>query len=194
MTTAAMRIPLGGQPADDAGLLAAVARDEPGAFERFVAAYQARVTRLAHRLLGWRADVDDVVQDVFFAAFRNASRFRGGSSLWTWLTVITVNHCRTHQRRLRFRWRLHGDAPAADTTAAPAADQPHVDDETAAAVRAAVAALPPTDREVIVLHYLEQRPIVEIGELLGRSRNAVEVRLHRARAKLREALAQLNKD
>jgi RNA polymerase sigma factor (sigma-70 family) len=61
-------------------------------------------------------------------------------------------------------------------------------DETNQKVRDAVAALPPRDREVIVLFYLENQSISAIAGLLGSSNNAVEVRLHRARQKLKGAL------
>ena len=56
-------------------------------------------------------------------------------------------------------------------------------------MREAVADLPPRDREVVVLYYLEGRPIAEVSEALGVSPGAVEVRLHRARGKLRESLS-----
>jgi RNA polymerase sigma-70 factor (ECF subfamily) len=58
-------------------------------------------------------------------------------------------------------------------------------------VRAAVRALPARYREVVVLRYLEELPIAEIGQLLDLKPNTVEVRLTRARAALRTALADL---
>src|SRR4051812_2729487 len=78
---------------DDA-LAARFARGEPGTFEQLVALHQPRIARLAHRLLGWAGDGDDVVQDVFLTALRNARSFRGQSSLATWLATITLNRCR----------------------------------------------------------------------------------------------------
>jgi len=58
-------------------------------------------------------------------------------------------------------------------------------------VRQVVQNLRPVDREVIVLHHLEQIPIAEIAKMLGISANAVEVRLHRARQKLKQRLEGL---
>src|SRR5436309_10019806 len=85
--------------ADDASLEQRFAGGQAASFEQAVALYQAKVARLASRLLGWRADVDDVVQDVFLTALSKAHTFRGDASLWTWLTAITVNRCRSQQRR-----------------------------------------------------------------------------------------------
>jgi RNA polymerase sigma-70 factor (ECF subfamily) len=61
-------------------------------------------------------------------------------------------------------------------------------DERVHAVRDAVSRLPGKDREVIVLHYLEGMRPADIADVLGASTNAVEVRLHRARAKLKVEL------
>ena len=132
-------------------------------------------------------DVDDIMQDVFLAALRNLSKFRGESTISTWLTTVTINRCRTQRRKqfLRLRWLRKQTAPAD----APAANERSVADETSQQVRAAVQALPARDREVIVLFYLEALPAVEIGKLLGISSGAVDVRLHRARQKLKAKLA-----
>ena len=176
-------------------LVTSFARGDPGAFEEVVRRFQPQVSRLAFRLLGWRsrAEVEDVVQEVFLAALTHCRRFRGQSSLATWLTAITLNKCRSHQRRWRVALRLflHGrrendsDAPAPPPVDAPALA------ETSAAVRRAVQALPQKDREVIVLRYFESLSAHEIAALTGASRSAVEVRLHRARARLADLLGSL---
>ena len=116
--------------------------DRPGSLEHLVEEFHQPVTRLAHRLLGWSAaaDVEDVVHDVFLAAFKQKDRFRGDASEWTWLAAITINRCRTHRRRqlLRFKW-LRSVRPANPKNEPPRAEQ----DETAHRVHRAVAALPP---------------------------------------------------
>jgi RNA polymerase sigma-70 factor (ECF subfamily) len=178
-------------------------------FDSLVARHEPRVRRLAHRLLGWdAAAVDDIVQDVFLAALRHLDRLRGDASIETWLSAITLNRCRTHRRRqlLRCGWRgksrgREGDAGAAMKCAgaamepaAPAGGSP-VDRasrvETSAAVRAAVHALGARDREVIVLFYLEELSVADIAKILDTSRGAVDVRLHRARRRLKENLTGL---
>ena len=168
---------------------------EAAAFEALVARHQAQVTRLAFRLLGWRGDVDDVVQEVFLAALKHGSHFRGDSSVGTWLTRITINKCRSHQRRRHLWWRLFGrsNGPGVDAMSpGPPAEHELAGAETSAKVRAAVQALPARDREVVVLRYFENLSAGEIGAATGDSTNAVEVRLHRARAKLAAALRDLS--
>jgi RNA polymerase sigma-70 factor (ECF subfamily) len=164
------------------------ARDDISNFDEIVARYQPQVARLAHRLLGWRdhAGVEDVVQEVFLVALTRLKTFRGDATLGTWLSGITINQCRAHRRRslLRLRW-LREKWNRHDSN-----HQPPVD-ETAQQVRAAVAALPPRDREVIVLFYLEEFSVAQIAKLLGAKNNAIEVRLHRARERLKIQLAGL---
>jgi RNA polymerase sigma-70 factor (ECF subfamily) len=72
-----------------------------------------------------------------------------------------------------------------------AADAAAVRDDTLAQVREAIKKLAGRDREVIVLHYLEDRGVAEMSELLKLKTNAVEVRLHRARQRLKKLLEPL---
>lgn len=169
-----------------------LARGEAEAFESLVEMYQPRVTRLAHRLLGWSEDVDDIVQDVFLAVLRHRRGYRQDASLWTWLTTITLNQCRSHIRRRSLLRKLSSVFVARN--AVEPADAAAVADEVAHEIRSAVSALPPRDREVIVLFYLEHRSGSDISRILGASTNSIDVRLHRARSKLRQSLRHLMED
>jgi RNA polymerase sigma-70 factor (ECF subfamily) len=181
---------------EDDLLIQRIARGDPEACDAFVRKYQARLTRLAARLLGWSQDVDDVVQESFVAAILGASRFRQQASVETWLIRITLNQCRTHRRRsrlgldrlLRLRQRLPRQKLA------DAADGATLDSEIREKVREAVGRLPARDRELIVLRYLEQMDVDELAEVLNLKRNAVEVRLHRARERLRKLLSGFAED
>ena len=73
----------------DRHLVARFRGGDQSAFDEIVLGRQRRVTRLVHRLLGWPADVEDVVQDVFVAVLSNLQRFRSDSSFSTWLTTIS---------------------------------------------------------------------------------------------------------
>lgn len=163
-------------------------------FEEIVEQQQANVARLARRLLGWSGathDVDDVVQDVFLAVLKGLPRFRGQSSMSTWITRITINVCRAHRRKRLLRRALYdrwiGQAPTAHEPPPPADEQ----DETRRRVRQAVARLPGRYREVVVLRYLQGMNVDEMADVLGLTRGAIEVRLHRARAMLKGELGPL---
>ena len=175
----------------EAALAERFARGEAGAFERVVAEYQPRVARLAQRLLGWRGgDLDDAVQDVFLAALTHAGRVRGARGMWPWLAAITVNTCRTRRRREWVRQTFLRTRRGADV--APAADAATEDRECLQRVREALERLPAKDREVIVLHDLEEMRTVDLADVLGVSVNAMQVRLHRARKRLRDELGDVS--
>jgi len=158
------------------------------AFAQLVAQHPDQVTALVWRLLGWHADeVQDVVQDVFLTALQNLPRFRGEAQPATWLYRIAVNQCRRRRRRrlLQLRFWQRREPREASTSHSVAGAETH------AQVRRAVAALAPPYREVVVLRYLAGLPTEEVAAIVGRSPNAVEVRLHRAREALRETLGPL---
>ena len=69
-----MALDSGPWPIDDADLVQRLARGDTSAFDAIVTKYQTQVTRLVFRLLGWRHDVDDVVQEVFLSALRFSQR------------------------------------------------------------------------------------------------------------------------
>jgi RNA polymerase sigma-70 factor (ECF subfamily) len=189
----------GGPPrpdgAEEQAIRHLVERGDPSAFDLLVRTYQADLTRLAYRLLGWSDEAEDVVQEAFLAVLNNLDKFRGQSRLSTWVTTITVNKCRSHLRRrwLRLdvlRRRRAGTTPPAERSA----EADLMDKERFAAVRRAVQRLPAALREVVVLRYLEQMPAEEICRVLNVSQKVLNVRLHRARSRLKDLLAGVAED
>jgi RNA polymerase sigma-70 factor (ECF subfamily) len=151
------------------------------------------VSRLVSRLTGWSEDREDLVQEVFLLALRGAKRFRGESKLSTWLTRITINVCRSYQRtklvRKTFWKRLiagQSEEQLSETDATKSTEQ----QERIKQVTRAVQRLKSKYREVVILHYLEGMKAEDIQQVLGISRNMVEVRLHRARKMLEEMLTE----
>ncbi len=167
-------------------------RGDDSAFDRIVEEYSADIAVLANRLLGWPRDVEDVVQDVFLAAFLGLKKFRCECSLKTWLFTITINKCRSHRYRQMLRLRLFSRAADKISSApAHATDKTAMDSETFDRVRRAVTALPAKYREPVVLRYLQELPTDKISRILGISENALHVRLNRARKRLKQDLGEL---
>ncbi|MHC4335620.1 MAG: RNA polymerase sigma factor, partial [Planctomycetota bacterium] len=164
---------------------------DDSAFERIVQEHRADVAALANRLLGWPGDVEDVVQNIFLSAFLGLKKFRGQCSLRTWLFTITINECRNYRYRqmLRFRLFVRGRERASHSSA-PAADGTATKRETFEQVRRAVKTLPAKYREPVVLKYLQQLASDEIAGMLGISEGTLQVRLSRARKKLKVTLAE----
>jgi RNA polymerase sigma-70 factor, ECF subfamily len=187
-------------PADeraDADLLEAARSGSGDALEALLERHEARLYRFARRLCRHREDAEDVLQESLLAAARGLSGFRGASSIGTWLYTIARSFCIKKRRRSVF-------APAEvslDTEASIAArgvpDPGRRPDEALEASRLetalerAIAALDRPYREVLLLRDVEGLPAAEVARVTGLSVPAVKTRLHRARGRLREALAPL---
>ena len=154
---------------------------------------QAPLFTFAWRYLHNSADAEDVVIDTFVRLHRARGRLRPDTNLNAWLFTTLANLCHN-----RHRWRrrhpeesldlMTPAATARDASLAP--DAALERDETAAALRAAVEALPHDQRTVVLLHHYEHLGYREIGEIVGCSERGVETRLYRARQRLRDSLAR----
>jgi RNA polymerase sigma-70 factor (ECF subfamily) len=162
--------------------------------------YAPRVYNLARRMLTSDADAEDVTQDVLLQVVRKLPSFRGESAFPTWLHRVTVNAALAHRRKraVRDEHRTHGplelileeqppQGPVRRWTVGP--QEAALDRETQELIERAIAELPEEYRDVFVLSDVEGLPNAEIGGMLGLSLPAVKSRLHRARQKLRDALA-----
>lgn len=161
---------------------------DDSAFDRIVERHAADIAALANRLLGWPQEVDDIVQDVFLAAFVGLKTFRGDCRLRSWLFTITLNKCRHHRRRLGRLRSVQIDKAAPSLCLNENAEMVAIDAESFDQIRRAVRALPATYREVVVLRYLQGLETAEICQFLGITMNTLNVRLNRARKKLKNDL------
>lgn len=158
--------------------------------DEVIKCYSPGIQRLACRLLGWDSEVEDVVQDVFIAAFTHRRRFKAASNLKTWLFSITINICRSRNRRHLLRRKFTAKRPAGHTASADTPAGSSLARELSEKVRHAARQLPPKYRDAIVLKYLEELPTGEILELLKINEKALYTRLSRARNLLKRDLAE----
>ncbi|MFN2593948.1 MAG: RNA polymerase sigma factor, partial [Actinomycetota bacterium] len=130
---------------------------------------------------------EDLTAQVFFKALAGAGSFRGESSYKTWLFRIGHNVLSTWRTRRAKGALVVEDLPEnADPTPCPATQA--ITNEARSQVWKAVAGLPPVQREVVSLRYLDELSIEEIAQVQGRSRGAIRILLHRARLRLRHTL------
>ncbi|MBM3976148.1 MAG: RNA polymerase sigma factor [Planctomycetes bacterium] len=171
---------------------------EEAAFDRLVEHYSPQVYALVTRFLGSEHGREDLVQEVFLRLVRSRARYEATARFSTFLYRIVFNLCANHRARERMRPGLSLDAPLASgdgerpEPAALNAQGPSEGMErrdVVAAVRAAIAALPETQRMALILAKYEELPYAEIADVLGSSEKAVKSMVHRARENLRERLA-----
>ena len=164
---------------DDKALLAALHRRDPAALEVLIEAQGTRLLRSAILLCGNETNAQDLVQDTFIEAARSMHRFRGQSSLYTWLHSILLNLTRHHHRDNR---RLIYDNELAAQDIPVVDEQPSSLDLDAARteITRALRRLSDEHREVLVLRYYEHMKIDEMARHLGVSTGTVKSRLHYA--------------
>jgi len=174
---------------DDAALIAAIKRSDPGSREALYHRYKRRVYGLALRIVG-PIDAEEVAQEAFIRIFRGLPKFRGDAALSTWIYRLAVNAALSHRTR-RAGARLPTDDGQADrrSEAQPAEEPTRGDAVLRARLERALVRLPAGYRTVIVLHDVEGLEHEEIASILSCHVGTSKSQLHKARAKLREILA-----
>jgi RNA polymerase sigma-70 factor, ECF subfamily len=178
-------------PDDQEALLIRAARKgDDAALREIYRTYREPVWALTVSLLGDALQAQDVVQIVFFKAFRGLAGFRRRSTLFTWIYRIARNECRNHLRRREAPAvpleSILGSRFEADRAQASAADGAHSD-----RLRRAVSRLPFKMREVVVLKYQEDLSYEEMSRILHCPPGTVASRLNRALAELEVRMRSL---
>jgi RNA polymerase sigma-70 factor (ECF subfamily) len=142
-----------------------------------------------------RAALDDVMQEVAAAAVAGLQTLKDPQRLAAWLYRIAVVQALLYRRRTGRRRQLVGRFCDSGSAPSEEVDNDPLDwllaEEAQQLVRQAVATLAPQDAEILLLKYTEDWSYRQLAQHLGMSLSAVEARLHRARGRLRAALARL---
>jgi RNA polymerase sigma-70 factor, ECF subfamily len=210
-------VPGAGEPAatdNEMMLVEALRRGDESAFIALVDLYHPTMIRLAGMYVADRTLAEEVAQEAWLGVLRGISRFEGRSSLKTWLFRILTNRAKTRAERegrtvpfSSLVIEIGGDEPAVDpdrfldrsaryeghwaTKPASWGAQPEerlLSSETRSVIAEAVAALPPSQREVITLRDIEGWGATEVCNVCQISESNQRVLLHRARSKVRRAI------
>ncbi|MBK6939069.1 MAG: sigma-70 family RNA polymerase sigma factor [Planctomycetes bacterium] len=185
-------------------LVARLKCGDDDAYRHLVETRAPRLLRVLESLLADRAEAEDVLTETFSIVFRKIEQFDGRAQLSTWIHRIGVNAAllRMRARKTRREVRLETTGPD-DDTASPGSVSIEAfttdSDDTSAAVDAADVALSVREaidtlsekhRTILLLRDIEQRDSAEIARWLGITRNALKIRVHRARQALKVALEE----
>ena len=177
-------------PRSDEEVLAAHVNGDPLAFSILVERHRDRLWAVALRTTSDPEEAADALQDALISAFRRASSFRGDAQVTTWLHRIVVNACLDRLRRRNVR--TASPLPADDT---PQALQDPRDDisrsEDQIEIARALAELPDSQREAILLVDVQGYSVEEAAGQLGVPSGTIKSRCSRGRAKLAKRLKHL---
>jgi len=163
---------------------------DSGLFELLIRRHDQRVYRAARAIVRNETDADDIVQETYLRAFQHLSQFEARAKFSTWLLRIAI-----HEALARYRENARfedldeiseSEKAHADPCSSP--EQIAVRGEIREMVQRAIDELPPTLRTVLMLRQIEGMSISEAAEVLEISQDNLNVRLHRAKAALREKL------
>jgi RNA polymerase sigma-70 factor (ECF subfamily) len=150
------------------------------AYQELVKRHSAAVFRRAYRLLGSRADAEDVVQEVFLNVFRAIPRVDVRGRFVHWLNSITLNaSLRLLDRRRREALQLHQTTAQAGSESDPMLRR---------SLAEALDLLPPQTRVAIVLRFVDGHSYVEIARMTGEKESTVKMRVARGMRRVREQL------
>ncbi|KQN78481.1 RNA polymerase sigma factor [Sphingomonas sp. Leaf62] len=179
---------------DDGDLAAKALAGSEAAFASLMQRHRSRVYRLILNSVGDPDEALDLVQETFLSAYRALGRYDGSRPMAAWLATIALNKCRDLARRRALRRFFFGARSVdemADSIATNGPDQAVAAEQRqeTARLRAAIAMLPATLREPLLLCTVEEMRQSDAAALLGISTKAVETRIRRARIRLAELLA-----
>lgn len=172
----------------EAELVQGLRRREPAAFDEMYRRYHARIHRFLVRLAGQRELADDLVQDTWLAAARNAASLAEDTDLGAWLFTIARNRHKSHRRWALVDWFRREGAAHAPRDPVPTPEAHASANATAAALEEALTELSPTYREVLLLSVIEGLDSGQVATVLDIKPEAVRQRLSRARAELSSRL------
>lgn len=179
--------------ASDNGLVQRVREGDTGAFDCLVASYEKAVYAIAVATAGNGPEAEDLTQTCFVEAFSRIGELRDGHRFAPWLYAIAHNRCRDWLRQRSRRPILLGDPSTlrgnSPTELPTNPERAVLVSERNATIKAAVDALPPKYRLVVLLRYVGEVSYDEIAEVLSVSVSTAKVRCHRARKMLRQRLA-----
>ena len=174
--------------ADEARVLTRAAKGDTEAFQELFEAHHAAIFRFAYRLASAGDVAEDLTQECFVRVIRQPAFDPERGSLRQYFYGVVRNLVRQHQHATsrEVAWDGHSENPDPSIAAGP---DSLASADLSAAVQAALSALPPLQREALVLCEFEELSLGEAAAALGADIGTVKSRLHRARERLRRSLA-----
>jgi len=180
----------------DTRLVKLARKGDQGAFAELVDLYKDKIFHLGYRMLSNRHEAEDIVQETFLRVYKNFNRYDEKQKFSTWIYRIATNLCIDRLRKRKPNYYLDAgmnDQEGVDGYALIPGDErtpesEYLLSETQATIHQAIEGLPAKYKSVIVLRYLQDLSLQEIGDVLDMPVTTVKTRVHRGREFLRKKL------
>ena len=182
---------------EDSKLIEKLKSGDSEAVVELYTAYADRIYSLVFNQVDRNRDAaQDIVQETFLAASKSASKFHGRSKVYTWLYSIAhrkvADFYRRKKREARYQTESSDGHLDPGSGGEPLVTEIMEAEEKNRSIQETLSSLPLHYKEVLILKYVEEMPVAEISQVMGRSPKSVEGLLTRARRELRDRLAAQN--
>ncbi|MNO59017.1 ECF RNA polymerase sigma factor SigW [compost metagenome] len=182
----------------DTRLVKLARKGDQGAFAELVDLYKDKIFHLAYRMLSNRHEAEDIVQETFLRVYKNWNRYDEKQKFSTWIYRIATNLCIDRLRKRKPSYYLDAemnDQEGMDGYSLIPGDErtpesEYLLSETQQMIHHAIEGLPAKYKSVIILRYLQEMSLQEIGDILDMPVTTVKTRVHRGREFLRKKLEQ----
>ena len=176
-----------------------VLKGNQDAFEEIVTLFQHRLYQVCYRMLGNAQEAEDIAQEAFVRAYINIHTFDQKRKFSTWLFRIATNLCIDRIRKKKPDYYLDANVPGTEglnmySQIAAAGELPEEEVERMEMqerIQYEIGRLPDKYRSVIILRYIEELPLQEIGDILELPLGTVKTRVHRGREALRKQMGNM---
>lgn len=180
---------------NDEELVKRVKKGDIDAFEEIIAKYEKRVFGLIYNVIKNENEIEDVAQEVFMKVYKNIDKFKGNSSLYTWIYRITTNLCLDYIKKKKeviyIDEKLQLDDGEVDfqiPSDEKLQDELYEEKELKEKLQKSIAKLPEKQQMMIVLRDIKGLSYEEISEILEMKLGTVKSQINRARLKLKDLL------
>ena len=182
---------------EDSKLIEKLKSGDSEAVVELYTTYADRIYSLVFNQVDRNRDAaQDIVQETFLAASKSASKFHGRSKVYTWLYSIAhrkvADFYRRKKREARYQTESSDGHLDPGSGGEPLVTEIMEAEEKNRSIQETLSSLPLHYKEVLILKYVEEMPVAEISQVMGRSPKSVEGLLTRARRELRDRLAAQN--
>lgn len=166
------------------------------AFAELVELYQEKLYHMAYRMLNNRQEAEDVVQDTFLRVYNNLERYDDTMKFSTWIYRIATNLCIDRLRKRKPIYSLDAESSEYEGldgySMIPSDNRTPESElllsETQRIIHQAIDTLPPKYKTVMILRYIHELSLQEVGDILDMPVTTIKTRVHRGREFLRKKL------
>ncbi len=171
-------------------------KGDQSAFAELVELYQDKLYHMSYRMLNNRQEAEDVVQETFLRVYKNLDRYDETLKFSTWIYRIATNLCIDRLRKRKPTYSLDAESsdyegldgysmiPSDNTTP----ETELILSDTQRIIHQAMESLPPKYKSVMMLRYIRDLSLQEIGDILNMPVTTIKTRVHRGREFLRKKL------